>query len=143
MKLLIDNLDGQGAQDYTAFVEAGKGLSVARKLNAPAELKVNLIGGEAHIVVPVVGARIMLIRSDGKDLFTGYVTTAPFYQYLGWANQGPEYRYEVVALSDVMILDQKAPPPHPPFVARSAGDALRQLTEDTLRGWIDLSGIEA
>jgi hypothetical protein len=142
MKLLIDNFDGRGAQDYTAFIDATKDASVVRNLNAPAELKVGLVSG-ATFVVPVSGARITLIRSNGNDLFTGYLTTSPSYQYLGWGEQGALYRYELLALSDVMLLDQKAPPPVPPFVARSAGDALRQLTQDALPGWFDTTGIEA
>jgi len=143
MKLLIDNLDGHGALDYTAFVDTGKAASVVRKLNAPAALKVGLVSGQATFAAPVSGARITLCRSDGSDLFTGYLTTAPSYQYLGRGDQGPQYRYELVALSDVMLLDQKAPPPVPPFVARNAGDALRQLTQDALPGWFDVTGVEA
>jgi hypothetical protein len=29
---------------------------------------------------------------------------------LGWADRGAVYRYEIDALSDVMLMDQKAPP---------------------------------
>ena len=46
-------------------------------------------------------------------LFTGYVAQTPTYQYMGWADYGSVYRYEIVALSDVMLMDQKAPPPIP------------------------------
>jgi len=53
------------------------------------------------------------------------------------------YRHEIVALSDVMLMDQKAPPPHPPFVERNAGDAFRQLTAEALPRWFDVSGVEA
>lgn len=143
MKLLIDNLDGRGAQDYTASMEPGKSASVVRKLNAPAELKVSLIAEGASFVAPVMGARVLLMRNDGGDLFTGYVTAAPSPRYSGWADQGPRYCYELVALSDVTMLNLKPTPPHPPFVARTAGDAFRQLTQDTLPGWFDLSGVEA
>lgn len=143
MKLTIDNLDGRGAQDYTAFLDAGRSPRVLRKLNRPAELQFSLVTGEGDFVVPVTGARVTLGRSNGSDVFTGYVARTPAYQYLGWTEKGPLYRYEVVALSDAMMLDQKAPPPHPPFVARSAGDALRQLSQDALPGWFDCSGVEA
>ena len=143
MKLLIDNLDGRGAQDYTAFLEPGKIASVVRKLNEPAELKVSLVAGAMSFTIPVMGARAMLVRNDGSDLFTGYVMPSPSPKYLGSADQGPRYEYELAALSDVMMLDLKPSPPHPPFVARTAGDAFRQLTQDTLPGWFDLSGIEA
>jgi len=142
MKLLIDNLDGRGPQDYTAFLDAGKSPVVRRKLNCPAELQLSLVTGGEDFVVPVTGARITLGRSNGTDVFTGYVVSAPSYQYLGWTEKGPLYRYEVVALSDEMMLDQKAPPPFPPFVARSAGEALRQLSEEALPGWFDYNGVE-
>jgi hypothetical protein len=141
MKLLIDNLDGLGAQDYTAFVDTSKNPSLVRKLNSPAELKFGLIAG--GLVVPVIGGRVTLTLSNGNDLFTGYIVQTPTYQCLGWADRGLVYRYEIGALSDVMLMDQKAPPPHPPFVDRNAGDAFQQLTAEALPGWFDLSGVEA
>ncbi|MGA9352104.1 MAG: hypothetical protein WBV46_00340 [Terriglobales bacterium] len=141
MKLLIDNLDGLGPRDYSACVDMSKGASVERRLNAPGQLSLNLlgIGGNA---VPVSGARVMLVRNDNSDVFTGYLTIAPSYEYLGWADQGRQYGYELSALSDVMLLDQKAPPPEPPFVARSSGGSLTQLTLDALPGWFDLTAVE-
>jgi hypothetical protein len=51
--------------------------------------------------------------------------------------------YELMALSDAMMLDLKPTPPHPSFVARTAGSALQQLTQDIVPGWLDLSGVEA
>jgi hypothetical protein len=46
MKLLIDNLDGLGARDYTAFVDSSKHPSLVRKLNSPAELKFGLVASD-------------------------------------------------------------------------------------------------
>jgi hypothetical protein len=143
MKLLIDNLDGHGPQDYTAFVDSGKSPSLVRKLNSPTELKFGLVAGEGSLAVPVIGGRVTLTLSNGNDLFTGYIVETPTYQYLGWADRGLVYRYEVDALSDVMLMDQKAPPPHPPFVDRNAGDAFEQLTAEALPRWFDVSGVEA
>jgi hypothetical protein len=88
MKLLIDNLDGLGTLDYTAFVDSGKSPSVVRKLNSPAELKFGLVAGEGGLVAPVISARVTLTFSNGNDLFTGYVVDTPTYQYLGWADRG-------------------------------------------------------
>src|SRR5277367_6414794 len=115
MKLTIDNLDGLGAQDYTAFVDSSKSPSLVRKLNSPAELKFGLVAGAGSLVVPVIGGRVTLTLSNGNDLFTGYIVQTPTYQYQGWADRGLVYRHEVDALGDVMLMDQKAPPPHPPF----------------------------
>ena len=143
MKLLIDNLDGRGPQNYTAFLDPGRNASLVRKLNAPVELKLNLVSAAAAFVSPGLGARVMLVRDDGSDLFTGYVTPSPSTAYQGWADQGARYEYELVALGDVMMLDMKPTPPHPPFVARTTGSAIEQLTQDILPGWFDLSGVEA
>ena len=143
MKLTIDNLGGLGPQDYTAFVDSSKSPSLVRKLNSPAELKFGLVAGTGDLVVPAIGGRVMLTLSNGNDLFTGYIVETPTYQYLGWADRGLIYRYEVDALSDVMLMDKKAPPPHPPFVDRSAGSAFEQLTAEALPGWFDVSGVQA
>ena len=140
---MIDNLDGLGPQDYTAFVDSSKSPSLVRKLNSPAEMKFGLVAGQGGMVAPAIGGRVMLTLSNGNDLFTGYIVETPTYQYLGWADRGPIYRYEIDALSDVMLMDRKAPPPHPPFVDRSAGGAFDQLTAEALAGWFDVSGVEA
>jgi hypothetical protein len=41
-----------------------------------------------------------------------------------------------------MLMDQKAPPPHPPFVDRSAGNAFAQLVAEALPNWFDTTGVE-
>ena len=143
MKLLIDNLDGLGPQDYTAFVDVSKNPSLVRKLNLPAELKFGLIAWFTTLPMPVIGGRVVLSLSNGANLFTGYIAQTPAQQYLGWADRGVFYRYEVQALSDVMLMDQKAPPQHPPFIDRNAGDAFEELTEEALPNWFDVSGVEA
>ena len=143
MKLLIDNLDGHGALDYSAFVDLSAGVSVVRKLNRPVECRVSLVSASGNCVVPSAGARVVLVRYDDSDVFTGYLMAAPSNRYLGWSDLGPQYSYELVALSDAMLLEQKAPSPEPPFVAQSAGGAFERLTLDALPGWFDLSGVQA
>ncbi len=142
MKLTIDNLQGQGPQDYTGALDGTKLPKVERKLNQPAELQFSLVANSPGFVIPVTGARVTLGKTNGSDVFTGYVTTAPQYEYLGWGEQGPVYRYNVVAQSDEVLLDQKALPNRCPFVARSAGNALRQLAQDLLPGWFDTSMVQ-
>ena len=143
MKLTIDNLDGLGALDYTAFLDSSANPRLVRRINCPAAFHFGLVGGLGGSAVPVLGGRVMLTLNDGCDLFTGYVAETPTYQYAGWADRGAVYRYEIDALSDVMLMDQKAPPAHPPFVDRSAGSAFEQLTAEALPGWFDVSGVEA
>jgi hypothetical protein len=142
MKLTIDNLQGQGAQDYTGAVDWTKPPKVERKGNQPAELQFSLVANSPGFVIPAVGARVALGKTNGSDVFTGYVVAAPEYEYLGWGEQGPVYRYNLAAQSDEILLDQKALPNRSPFVVRSAGNALRQLAQDLLPGEFDTSGVQ-
>src|SRR5437660_9246609 len=118
-------MDGQGTQDYTNFLDRTRTAKVLRRLNRPAEFRFSLITTEASFVVPVAGARVRMARMNGSGVFGGYVEGTPSYLYLGWGEKGPIYRYDVVAVSDEILLDKKTPQPHSPFVARSAGEALR------------------
>jgi len=113
MKLTIDNLQGQGPQDYTAALDGTKLPKVERKGNQPAELQFSLVANSPQFVIPVVGARVALGKTNGSDVFTGYVVAAPQYEYLGWGEQGPVYRYNVAAQSDEALLNQKALPNRP------------------------------
>lgn len=143
MKLQIDNLNGIGPQDYTGYVDATKNPSLVRKLNSPAQLSFWLVSEAGEFAVPAIGARITLTLNNGDDLFTGYIAETPTYHYMGWADRGLTYRYEIEALSDAMLMDEKAPPAHPPFVDRDAGNAFEQLTTEALPGWFDVSGVQA
>jgi hypothetical protein len=142
MKLTIDNLQGLGPQDYTAALDGTKLPKVERKLNQPAELQFSLVANVPGFVVPVIGARVALGKTNGSDVFTGYVIATPQYEYLGWGEQGPVYRYNVAAQSDEVLLDQKALPNRSPFVDRSAGNALQQLAQDLLPGQFNTSAVQ-
>lgn len=141
MKLTIDNLQGAGAQDYTAALDATSAPKVIRKLNKPAMLQLGLVANSLSFVVPGVGARVILSKANGNDLFTGYLTQAAQCEYLGSGQQAPVYRYGLVAESDEFLLDQKSLPNRAPFVDRSAGSALQQLAEDLLPGEFDASAV--
>lgn len=142
MKLQIDNLDGDGLRDYTPSLDASKLPRVVRKLNQPSEMRASLVAENPEFVVPVAGGRVLLTRSNGQGVFTGYLTAAPAFEYLGWGERGPVYRYNLMAQSDEAILDRKRLPYRSPFVARSAGGALRQLAADLLPGAFDVSVVE-
>jgi len=142
MKLTIDNLQGQGPEDYTGALDGTKPPKLERKLNQPAELQFSLVATSPGFVIPVTGARVTLGKTNGSDVFTGYVIGAPQYEYLGWGEQGPVYRYNVAAQSDEALLDQKTLPNRSPLVDRSAGDALRQLAQDLLPGWFNTAGVQ-
>ena len=142
MKLMIDNLDGRGPQDYTPTIDGIKAPAVVRKLNQPAELRLSLVATGPEFVVPVNGARVTLGRLNGKDVFSGYVAEPPTFEFLGWGARDPIYSYGLVALSDEMVLERKMSSPRPPFVARSVGDALRQYSEEILPGALDTSAVQ-
>lgn len=142
MKLTIDNLQGLGAADYTAALDTTVAPQIERKLNRPTGLRLSLMANSAGFVMPVSGARIMLAKGNGDLLFTGYLTQTPQAEYLGWGERGAVYRYDVVAESDEVLLDQKALPNRAPFVGRTAGSALRQLAEDLLPGGFDTSAVQ-
>ena len=142
MKLQIDNLDGSGPRDYTADIDAARTPKVTRKLNEASQLHFSLLSVGADFVVPRRGARVILGRTNGQDIFSGYIKADPEYEYLGWGERGAMYRYNLAALSDEFLLDEKRLFTRSPFVARSAGDALRQLTQDAIPGAFDLSAIQ-
>ncbi|HZR57137.1 MAG TPA: hypothetical protein VFA74_09720 [Terriglobales bacterium] len=142
MKLQIDNLDGNGPRDYTTAVDGTRSPQVIRKLNQVFELRVSLVADGADFVVPVTGARVMLGRTNGQDVFTGYLMQPPVFEYLGWGERGPVYRYNLLAQSDEILLDEKRLPERSPFVERSAGNALRQLTQDAMPGLFDTSAVQ-
>ena len=142
MKLQIDNLDGGGAHDYTPAVDVSHLPQLKRRLNQTATLKFSLVANSTEFVVPVNGARVTLGRVTSADLFAGYVTAPPGFEYLGWGYGGPVYRYNFVAQSDEVLLERKRLPDHCPFVLRSAGDALRQLSTELLPGAFDTSGVQ-
>jgi len=141
MNLTIDNLQGLGSANYTGYLDETKLPLVGRKLNQPAELQCSLVANAASFVIPTAGARVTLVKANGSYLFTGYVMGSPQYEYLGSGEQGPVYRYNLVAQSDEILLNQKALPNRSAFVERSAGSALRQLAQDLLPGWFNTGAV--
>lgn len=142
MKLTIDNLDGRGPQDYTGAIDGSRLPQIVRKLHKPWELQVSLVANNPNFIVPATGARIILVKANGQNVFTGYLMQAPEFDYLGWGGQGPVYRYDLTVLSDEALLDEKRLPDRCPFVERSAGNALQQLAQDLLPGVFDTSQVQ-
>src|SRR5438045_1357366 len=100
MQITIDNFDGAGARDYSAY-GCSEGLPrILRKLNQPTHAALALVSDDPTFVVPASGGRIKLTRGDGVALFTGYLTASPQLEYVGVGQRGPAYRYQLVAQSD-------------------------------------------
>ena len=142
MKLTIDNFDNRGPVDYSDWIDAETPPRIRRRLNQPSELSFALVAGQPQFVVPVEGSRVVLARSNGISLFSGYISAAAEYEYLGWGECGPAFRYSFIAVSDELLLDRKTLPSRAPFVVRTAGDILRQLAEDVLPGALDYSAVQ-
>ena len=142
MKLLIDNHDGVGAQDYSAYLDAATLPKLQRKLNQAAGMKAWLASANATFPVPANGARVVLQRDDGYKLFTGYLNAAPQQQFLGNTQTSTVWRYELTAIDDSWLLQQNTPTVRIPFAYRTAGDALRTITADVLPGVLDVSGVQ-
>ena len=87
MKVTIDNLDGNGALDYTRALSGAEPLTIERKLNQPSSCMLNLAPGA--LTVPVSGARAVVSTDNGTVLFTGYTIAAPGRVYAGMGTTGP------------------------------------------------------
>src|SRR5690242_2467950 len=103
MRITIDNADGRGAVDYSAHLDAEHSPLVRRKLNRPSTLTMSLVAASSTFVVPAARARVIIEKGDGSRVFTGYVTATPDYEYLGWGERGPVYRYALTASSDEFL----------------------------------------
>lgn len=141
MNVLIDNNNGLGPQDYSGYVDGDSLPRITRKLNAPATIVIALVAADSSFTPPVYGARVILQRSDGLALFTGYLQAAPEMEYLGYG-QLPEWRYVLSATDDSCLLDHNELPARTVFTARTAGDALSTLSNDALPDGLDESGVQ-
>jgi hypothetical protein len=142
MQITIDNLDGFGPRDYTSALSSDAVPQIARRLNLPSEFSATLIADSPQFVVPCEGGRVVLARADGVKLFTGYLTQVPEFEYLGWGERGPVYRYALLAKSDEYILDRKMLSSRAPFANRTAGAIVKQLATDLLPGSFDVTAVQ-
>jgi hypothetical protein len=141
MLLTIDNFDSAGPRDYTAALEAAPALKITRRLNHASRMEFSLAALTPALLVPRVGARVLLSGAGEVRLFTGYVDSPPRHEYLGWGERGPMHRLFCSCTSDEFLLDSAAQPARPAFVNRTAGDALRALTSALLPGAFNLAAV--
>jgi len=141
VKVTIDNLDGQGAVDYSAALCADVPLKIERVLNAPSRCSGMLDVSDAGLAVPMRRGRIVVISASGTVLFTGYVATEPQAVYAGTATQGPVYRYAFSAISDEWLLDKQSVPVSGAGLAQAAGQVLTTLTNRVDGGLFTTTGV--
>ena len=96
---------------------------------------VSTVGGGTFL--PTAGGTML-----GPITLPSNLTQAPQFEYLGWGEQGAVYRYDLIAESDEVLLDQKALPNRAPFVGRTIGGALTQLAQDLLPGVFNTSAVQ-
>ncbi|HEY0264194.1 MAG TPA: hypothetical protein VGC07_06705 [Granulicella sp.] len=129
MRLTIDNLDGKGAVDYTACLDATKPLTIERTLNAPSTVNgLLLLNGMTE---PVRRGRVVIMDDAGTVLFTGYIATDPVSEYAGAGVAGPVYRTAFSAVSDEWLLNKQSVPLGGAGLAQAGGLLLSTLTQRT------------
>jgi hypothetical protein len=128
VKVTIDNLDGNGAVDYSGALCVDGPLKITRSLNAPSLCSGMLDVSNAALTVPVRRGRVIVTAANGIVLFTGYIATEPQAVYAGTGLMGPVYRYAFSAVSDEWLLDKQPVPLSGAGLAQSGGQLLRTLT---------------
>jgi hypothetical protein len=143
MILTIDNLDGLGAVDYSAAVDAAEALTVTRTLNEPSLMKALVCLEGTALKVPVRQARLLVASAAGPILFTGYLTVEPVAIYAGVASAGPVYRYQLTGVSDEWLLDKQAAGVLPgEAYAEAAGTLLKASIGRLAPGLFTTTGVQ-
>ncbi len=128
MRLTIDNLDGNGAIDYSAQVPAAKPIIIVRKLNQPSICNLGLLLSATGLAAPVRNGRVIVTDSKDVVLFTGYVATEPARELAGAGTTGPLYQLALSALSDEVLLDRQSVPQTRAVAGQTAAQLLSTLT---------------
>ncbi len=107
MRLLIDNLDGAGAVNYSAVMAAEGPLRIERTLNMPSTCRVSLdLTAVPTLKAPVRRGRMVVTRDDGTVMFTGYLPGEPEARCVGAGSSGETGLLLLTAESDDWLLDQ-------------------------------------
>ncbi len=138
MKITIDNLDGNGALDYTTSLSGAAPLTIERKLNQPSSCMLSVAQGS--LAVPARGARVVVTADNGVVLFTGYTIAAPARSYAGMGTTGPAYVLQLSCLSDEVVLDARVSEKTIECVATPVSDLLTKITGRATTQVLPVSG---
>jgi len=148
--LTIDNLDGNGAIDYSAALCADAPLSIERVLNTPSRCSGALqVGSPANpgassaLLVPVRRGRVVVNSLSGAVLFTGYLATDPVPVFVGAGLAGPVYRVAFSAISDEWLLDKQSLTLTADGFTVPAGSLLQTLTARTAAGLFSTTEVQS
>ena len=149
MILTIDNLDGNGAIDYSSTLCADAPLTIERVLNTPSRCTGALdVGSPANpgasstLIVPVRRGRVVVSAASGAALFTGYLATEPVPVYVGAGLAGPVYRVAFTAVSDEWLLDKQTLTLTADGFTVPAGSLLQTLTARTAAGLLTTTQVQ-
>jgi hypothetical protein len=128
VKLTIDNLDGNGAIDYSESLLSVKPLLVVRQLNRPSICSFGLVLAAAGPATPSRNGRVIVTDNTGIILFTGYLSTEPARELAGAGTTGAVYQLLLSAVSDEILLDRQAVPQTRATSGSTVGQLLSTLT---------------
>ncbi|MBS1813600.1 MAG: hypothetical protein JSS87_01860 [Acidobacteria bacterium] len=137
MKVLIDNLDGQGFVDYAAALAEPSPLRIERVLNKPSTCRMSLYLQDGGMNAPVARGRVVVIAENGAGLFSGYVTSVvPQDDSVGaWTN--------VVALSDEALADAAGERSGFRVLDGTLAEQMQRVAQQQGAGLMDASGVVA
>jgi hypothetical protein len=128
LKLTIDNLDGNGALDYSSALSGLQPITIERKLNEPSLCTFGLLIAGTSLIAPLRNGRVIVTDSNGVLLFTGYLATEPARELAGAGTTGAIYRLSAMAVSDEVLLDWQTVPQTRATVGQTVGQLLSTLT---------------
>jgi hypothetical protein len=127
LKVTIDNLDGNGAVDYSQAVVAATKFAIERQLNQPSLCSFTVAPSVVNLPTPARNGRLIVADDSGTILFTGYVATEPALELIGQSDAGTAYQAQVSAVSDEILLDQQPLPQSQAGVSQSTNQLLQAL----------------
>ncbi len=145
MKVTIDNLDGNGAIDYSGTLSTEQPITIERKLNEPSICTFGLVTASTSLIAPLRNGRVIVTDNNGIVLFTGYLATEPARELAGAGTTGAIYLLLATAVSDEVLLDWQTVPQTPATAGQTVGRLLTTLTSrvDATRLAIQTNGAPA
>lgn len=115
-------------QDYTAFLDAVRPLTIERKINEPSLCQLWLsLPANGSYAPPARWQTLAVIGEDGTPYFTGFIAASPLPEYAGMGLEGPRYRTAIQAVSDELLLDLVLMPARVEASGESIGELLASL----------------
>lgn len=128
MRVTIDNLNGNGAIDYSGTLSAKQPVTIERKLNEPSICTFGLVIVGTSPIAPLRNGRVIVTDNNGVVLFTGYLATEPARELAGAGTTGAVYQLFATAVSDEVLLDWQTVPQTLATSGQTVGQLFETLT---------------